>query len=191
MNARFDRYQTDNDARSSAAIEDHLARNHLTKVATSHQGPVGYVPDERGNSPVSPKTTLEVVARAPALGLRADEWLLRRPDDGKGPPQLVLASSLTTGCVPGGCGQGCERPIYAFATAPDGHLVILRLSPRVDEHRMVRSGTCSSGCGQPTPPPEPIGYGLPPTDAARVEISDGSYDKDTLRVRCMHEVPAP
>jgi hypothetical protein len=54
---------------------------------------------------------------------------------------------------------------------------------------VTRSRSCSVGCGVQTPPSEPTGYDLPPTDAATLEIVAVPYDTDTLLAGCMNESP--
>jgi hypothetical protein len=187
VEARRARYAEDNARAAKAAVEAHLAAHHLTGAAPAPGERIDRDPDQAGPGPISP-AGLVVAAKAPARGLMPYEWILRAPEGGPGPPGLVLASSR---CVEGdSCGCSHEQE-YAFATAPDGHDVILRLSPRVHEHRVTQAGSCSVGCGMPSPPRPPSGRRLHGTDPARVEVADVPYDMDLLRVTCMTEIPAP
>src|SRR5262249_22160565 len=136
-------YAQDNDRRLKAATKDYIAKNHLTQVATQATGPVDGIYDASG---FREAPTIELLARTPAQGLRGGEWLARAPAAGQGPPGILFASNI---CVSGDSCGCLVSPSYAFATAPDGHAVVLRLSPRIAVHTVMQSGSCSRGCGTP------------------------------------------
>jgi hypothetical protein len=183
VQSRIDQYAKDNALSEKTAREGYFAAHRLTGTAISSNYWMNANLAGDGNSVPG----YVVVAKAPALGLGNGEWLLRTADDAKGPPELVFASDR---CISGdSCGCSAEG-LYAFATAPDGHVVVLRMSPRMHEHSVTQAGSCSVGCGQPAPHLT-TGYHLPPGDPAKVEIADVPYDRDQLHVHCMREIPAP
>lgn len=176
--------ETQNTSRQRAEVQRYIAEHKLTlidapAVMTSDYLPAGSESPEKTPEP-------RVLAQDPERGLGSAERLLSRsPED---PPGLVFEGP---GCLRGSsCGCGVPST-YAFARAPDGRIVVLRPTPKVETERVRQCGECSVGCGQPGMPTPPVRFRLPVSDPAQVEVVPVSFTYVAVAVSCSTETPAP
>lgn len=104
--------------------------------------------------------------------------------DGKGLGFVESACASGDAC---GCDVGAEYHYWREGA----QLVIARMVPDVEVHRVVREGTCGEGCGVPAPPPATTTRALGDVTAADVRVVDLHYHYDQVVETCDHPMPLP
>jgi hypothetical protein len=106
------------------------------------------------------------------------------------PPPDPATAFAESACASGdSC--GCEVDAEHHVWREGDRVVIARMVPDVEVHRVKRAGSCSMGCGVPMPP-APITYlSLAGIDRSKLEIDDVHYPYDQVVETCDHPVPAP
>jgi hypothetical protein len=192
--------QTRSGQNKQEALQRYLTEHRLTKVALEEATYVPSMPPSepppevppaqpapRADGAPEPLPSFWLLAKPPARGLQQSEWIHRQDQPGK-PPRAFSASSV---CL-SGSSCGCDlRPDYALATSADGRVVVLRLNPTIHKDEVKQCGSCSVGCGQPSPPEPPRAFALPVDDVSKVDVVDVPFDWYGLHVRCSEEIPAP
>lgn len=125
------------------------------------------------------------------------------------PPKVpIAAKSVTSGTVRqweqdkpvqfvgAGCmigsSCGCSRRMeYRFAKAKDGSIWILVPVPEKNVHTSYSLGSCSYGCGQPSPPTPSFLFELPVNDIHKVRSVDVPFELHVGRESCLNPMPAP
>jgi hypothetical protein len=86
---------------------------------------------------------------------------------------------------------GCDVSAEYHAYTEGDRIVIARMVPDIEVHRIVRSGECGEGCGVQAPPPAATIVSLGSIDPANVEIADVHYHYDHVVETCEHPMPRP
>lgn len=91
-----------------------------------------------------------------------------------------------------GSGCGCDRQMeYFFAQGKDGAIWVLVPTPKEEVHTSFHFGSCSFGCGVPSPPSPMFLYELPTTDIKKVRSVDVPFEYHVGRESCTNPMPAP
>lgn len=104
--------------------------------------------------------------------------------DGQGVGFVESACAAGDSC---GCDVGAEYHYWREGS----QIVIARMVPDVEVHRVVRAGTCGEGCGVEAAPPMMTTRALGPIAPADVKVVDLHYHYDQVVETCDHPMPLP